>query len=88
MALVKMRTMQTQALGGHFALSGHTTPPGGPDVCGACKIYQREGCAQVIVILLQATEAHLYESEHPLQDSERGGGLPSDATRWQANDGH
>jgi hypothetical protein len=35
------------------------------------KVDQCEGSAQVIVVLLQATEAYLHESEDALQNAER-----------------
>jgi hypothetical protein len=35
------------------------------------EVHQREGCAQMIVVLLQAPEAHLHESEDSLQDTKR-----------------
>src|ERR1700757_2493259 len=44
---------------------------GGQPLAVHVKVDQCEGSAQVIVVLLQATEANLHESEDALQNAER-----------------
>lgn len=49
---------------------GTLRPQRGQPLAVQVEVDQCEGSAQMMVILLQAAEAHLHEPEHALQDAE------------------